>query len=131
MSEQTQNETRQKTLNPQGYYSSTTSGFDAVQSRHDLLQPLAAMPEIMQSVEDEQLELAIGELRLGQRIQEELKRQGRSVTWLARQLGKERPGLYYIFRQNSIDVELLLRISFFLKHDFMRDIDEMYRANML
>ena len=62
-----------------------------------------------------------------QRINEELKRQGRNVSWLARQLCMERTSLYYTFRQNSIDVELLLRISSFLGHNFMQDVAEMLK----
>ncbi|MBQ0130022.1 MAG: XRE family transcriptional regulator [bacterium] len=70
----------------------------------------------------------MNDLRIGQRIYDELKRQGRSVTWLAKQLGMERTSLYYIFRQNSIDVELLLRISAFIGHNFIQDLDNVYKS---
>ena len=85
-------------------------------------------PSIMQLDRNERLKMAVGELRIGQRIHEELKRQGRTVAWLARQLGVERTSLYYTFRQNSIDMELLYRISFFLEHDFFQDIRELYKS---
>ena len=76
----------------------------------------------------EWLEQAVNDLRMGRRIQEELKRQGRTTTWLARQLGMERTSLYYTFRQNSIDVELLLRISAFIGHNFIQDLDNVYKS---
>ena len=50
------------------------------------------------------------------------------MAWLARQLGKDRPNLYYFFDRNTIDAELLLRISYFLKHDFLQDVNEVCKA---
>lgn len=76
----------------------------------------------------ERLEQAVNDLRIGQRIHEELKRQGRTVTWLARQLCMERTSLYYTFRQNSIDMELLMRISAFIGHNFLQDVADVYKA---
>lgn len=72
--------------------------------------------------------LMLGEMRIGQRIYDELKEQGRSVSWLARQLGMERTSLYYTFHNNSIDLELLLRISAFLGHNFMQDVADVFKA---
>ena len=80
------------------------------------------------SSENERLHKAIDEMRIGQRVHEELLRQGRSVAWLARQLGKERPNLYYFFDRNTIDAKLLLHISYFLNHDFMQDVNEVCKA---
>ena len=79
----------------------------------------------------ERPKLAIDDLRIGQRIHEELKRQGRTVAWLARQLGVERTGLYYTFRQNSIDMELLYRVSVVLDHNFFQDVSELYKSSRL
>ena len=70
----------------------------------------------------------LGEMRIGQRIYNELKDQGRSVSWLARQLNMERTSLYYTFHNNSIDLELLLRISFHLNYNFLQDVAEVYKA---
>ena len=83
-------------------------------------------PDTIQLDKTKELKLAIAELRIGQRIHEELKQQGRTVAWLAKQLGMERTSLYYTFRQNSIDLELLLRISFFLNHNFLQDIMDLF-----
>ena len=75
----------------------------------------------------DRMKLAIKELSIGRRIREELRRQGRTVSWLARQLCMERTSLYYTFRQNSIDTEMLLRISFFLNHNFLQDVSDVCR----
>jgi len=55
---------------------------------------------------------------IGEIIKEELHRQGRSVTWLARKLYCDRTNVYNIFKRQSIDTETLLRISSILGHDF-------------
>ena len=85
-------------------------------------------PDTIQLDKAKELKLAIAELRIGQRIHEELKQQGRTVAWLAKQLGMERTSLYYTFRQNSIDLGLLVRISFYLEHNFIQDIDNVYKS---
>ena len=89
------------------------------------------IPPVTQKDRTERLELAVKDLQIGQRIQTELKEQGRSVSWLARQLGMERTSLYYTFRQNSIDLELLMRISFHIGHDFLKDISQVYNFYQL
>ena len=85
-------------------------------------------PFVMQLDRNERLKLAINDLRIGQRIHEELKRQGRTVSWLAKQLCMERTSLYHTFRQNSIDTEYLLRISYFLGHNFLQDEADVFKA---
>lgn len=123
MTEQVQNESKQLPLDSQGFYSNITNGFGIYQEHSDVFRP-----DIMQLDRSERLKLAVGELSIGKRIHEEVKRQGRNVAWLARQLGVERTSLYYTFRQNSIDVELLLRISYFLEHNFLQDMADMYKS---
>ena len=86
------------------------------------------IPPVTQKDRTERLELAVKDLQIGQRIQTELKEQGRSVSWLARQLGMERTSLYYTFRQNSIDMELLMRISAFTNHNFLQDVADVFKA---
>ena len=39
----------------------------------------------------------------------------------------KRTSLYYTFRQNSIDMELLLRISLFLNHISLQDMADVYK----
>ena len=85
------------------------------------------VPPVTQKDRNERLKLAMNDLHIGQRIHEELKRQGRTVTWLAQQLCMERPSLYYTFRQNSIDMELLMRISAFMEHNFLQDVADVFK----
>ena len=61
-------------------------------------------------------------VNIGERIREELIRQERSVSWLARKLNCQRSGVYRIFRKNSIDTQLLVQISQILQHNFMREL---------
>ncbi|MBO5262769.1 MAG: XRE family transcriptional regulator [Bacteroidaceae bacterium] len=57
-------------------------------------------------------------IHIGQLIYEEMQRQERTPAWLARKINCERPNVYYIFKQESINTDLLLRISRALNHDF-------------
>lgn len=94
---------------------------------HPDIEYAEVFPPVMQNNRNERLKLAIDNMRIGQRIHDELKSQGRSVTWLAQQLCVERTTLYYTFRQNSINAEFLLRISFFLNHNFLQDVADLYK----
>lgn len=127
MNIQTQNKTDEVPIAAQGFYSSVTCGFDNLQDGPDASQA-AARPDIMQKDKTERLESAIKDLQIGKRIQTELKEQGRSVSWLAKMLGMERSSLYYTFRQNSIDMELLLRISCLIGHNFLKDVYDVFIA---
>lgn len=57
-------------------------------------------------------------------IEEELHRQERSVTWFANKLYCDRTNTYKIFKRQSIDTELLLRISQVLHVNFLNIIRE-------
>ena len=127
MNVQVQNKTNESQRVSQGFYSSVTYGFGDLQDDTDDSQ-VVVKPDVMQKDKAERLKLAINDLQIGKRIQTELKQQGRTVTWLAQQLGMERTGLYYTFRQNSIDVELLLHISAFTEHNFLQDVADVYKA---
>ena len=59
-------------------------------------------------------------IHVGRLIEEELHRQGLSVTWFAEQLCCARTNVYKIFGKSSIDTELLLRISYILRYDFFQ-----------
>lgn len=48
---------------------------------------------------------------IGKVIEEELRRQERTVVWLARRLSCNRTNVYKLFNRTSIDAELLLKIS--------------------
>ena len=55
---------------------------------------------------------------IGNLIKEELKRQGRTVTWLASELHYSRQHMYYILGQGFIYTDLLLKISEIINTDF-------------
>ena len=57
-------------------------------------------------------------IHIGRLIKAELDRQGRKAQWFADQLCFERTNVYNIFRRQSIDADLLLRISKILQYDF-------------
>lgn len=59
-------------------------------------------------------------IHIGQLIKDELDRQERTPTWLARKINCERPNVYYIFSQKSINTDLLTRISIALNTDFFQ-----------
>lgn len=59
-------------------------------------------------------------INIGQEIRQELKRQGRTVTWLSRQLGTSRMACYRIFDCYSIDTQVLRRICVLLGRDFYK-----------
>ena len=61
---------------------------------------------------------------VGQRIKEELERQERSVSWLARKLNCTRAAIYRIFAKNSIDTALLTEISLLLRYNFFQELSD-------
>ena len=72
------------------------------------------------SVKDLQQTVPPFMIHIGKLIEEEMHRQERTPAWLARKINCARPKVYYIFRQESINTDLLLRISQALKHDFFK-----------
>lgn len=63
-----------------------------------------------------------GKIHVGRMIETELRRQNKTVSWLARSICHERSSIYKIFSRRSVDVYLLLQISVLLNHDFFLDI---------
>ena len=61
-------------------------------------------------------------MNIGQEIQEELQRQERTVSWLARKLGCNRVAVYRIMQKNSIDTSLLQSISVALHRNFFSSL---------
>ena len=69
-------------------------------------------------------------VHIGKAIKAELERQERSVTWFAKKLYCERTNVYSIFKRESIDTELLLRISIVLHRNFFMDyIEELSKSD--
>ena len=68
------------------------------------------------------------EPHIGNLIKEELNKQGRTITWLARQLGFSRQNAYKIFNRRWIYTDLLLKICDLLDYDFFKCYSD-YRNN--
>lgn len=60
-------------------------------------------------------------VHIGSLIEQELRRQERSVTWFAKKLYCDRTNVYKIFKKQSIDTQLLEQISIILQHNFFED----------
>ena len=66
-------------------------------------------------------------IHIGRLIREKMKEERRSVIWLADEIGCERDAVYKIFDKQSIDVDLILRISIALKINFFCYYSDYYR----
>ena len=55
---------------------------------------------------------------IGKLIQERLKYEEHSISWLARKINCDRSNIYRIFEREHIDSELLLRLSVVLNYNF-------------
>lgn len=64
----------------------------------------------------------ITDIHIGKMIEQMLREQRRSVAWLASQLYCDRTNAYKILKRQNIDIQLLMRISKILSHDFFLDI---------
>lgn len=62
------------------------------------------------------------EIHIGQMIRAELKAQGRTVVWFAEAIHRDRSDVHKMFKRASIDLDMLIRISRILNHDFLHDI---------
>ena len=60
------------------------------------------------------------QVHIGHIIREQLLKDERSVSWLARQIHCTRNHLYKVFRKASLDCELLLRISKAMNFNFFQ-----------
>ena len=66
-------------------------------------------------------------LPIGQLIKEELASQERTVSWFARKLHLDRSNVYRLFQKNSVDTDLLGRISLILDRDFFEEMSSNFR----
>ena len=67
-------------------------------------------------------------MHIGNVLRDKLKQDGRSVVWLAHELGCHRTNVYNLFDKYSIDTQLLARISVIMNHNFFNlykeEVDE-------
>ena len=66
------------------------------------------------------MEKSGNDLHIGHLIQEQLRKDQRSVGWLAREIGCTRNHFYKIFSKSSLDGDLLLRISLSMHFNFFQ-----------
>ena len=59
---------------------------------------------------------------IGDMIHEVLRKQGRTVVWLASQIPCTTNNMHKILKKQSIDIELLYRISSVLDYNFFQEI---------
>lgn len=59
-------------------------------------------------------------IHIGQLIHEQLRKDQRSVGWLAREIHCSRNNLYKMFRKPSLDTDLLLSISKAMQFNFFQ-----------
>lgn len=59
-------------------------------------------------------------IHIGSIIKEKFDKLGLPVSWFAKQLCCDRTNVYSIFKRESIDTALLVKISTILKHDFFK-----------
>ena len=69
-------------------------------------------------------------MHIGRLIKAEVEAQGKTTSWLARELAYCRTNVYKIYDKKSIDTDLLLRISSLLKHDFFAGYSEELRRSV-
>lgn len=61
------------------------------------------------------------QIHVGSLVRAELSRQGKTITWLADQLGVQRTNCYRILYASSLHTVCLEQLSLILKHDFFAD----------
>lgn len=66
-------------------------------------------------------------LHIGHLIREQLKKDQRSASWLAREIGCTRNHVYKIFNKSSLDSDLILKVSIAMQFNFF----QYYTANFL
>lgn len=69
-------------------------------------------------------------MHIGRLIKEQMEAQGKTTSWLARELSYCRTNVYKIYDKKSIDTDLLLHISSLLKYDFFELYSEKIRRSV-
>ena len=69
------------------------------------------------------------EPHIGKLIKAKAKEQGRTITWMAKQLDYSRENMYKIFRRKWIYTDLLLKICDLLDYDFFQDFSHWRKHN--
>ncbi len=70
------------------------------------------------------------ELHIGRLLQQKLRDDERSVTWLALKLNCSRTNIYLMFKKQYIDSEMLMRLSIVMKFDFFECLSREYKIRL-
>ena len=70
------------------------------------------------------------DFHIGHLVQEQLRKDKRSVGWLSREIGCTRNHVYKIFNKPSLDGDLLLRISIAMNFNFFQYYTAEFLENM-
>lgn len=60
------------------------------------------------------------QINIGEEIQKEMENQNIGATVMAKKIDTNRRRIYRILEKNSIDTDLLFKVSKVLKHDFFK-----------
>ncbi len=69
-------------------------------------------------------------MHIGNILRERLRKEGKSVVWLARELGCHRTNVYNLFDKYSLDTVLLERLSVILNYNFFELYSEETKEKM-
>lgn len=69
-------------------------------------------------------------MHIGQLIKQKMEEEGKTVSWLARNLSYCRTNVYKIYDKKSIDTDLLMRISALLEYNFFLDYTNEFDKNV-
>lgn len=63
-------------------------------------------------------------IHIGSIIEEVIREQGRSPSWIAKELCCDRTNIYNILKRESVDTNLLLKLSSILNYNFFQHFTE-------
>lgn len=63
-------------------------------------------------------------IHIGSIIEEVIREQGRSPSWIAKELCCDRTNIYNILKRESVDTNLLLKLSCILDYNFFQHFTE-------
>lgn len=67
---------------------------------------------------------------IGQRIHDVILHRQCNITLLAAELGCDRKSVYRLFDKQSIDIQLLMRLSIILRYDFIDEYHQELKNKM-
>ena len=68
--------------------------------------------------------MAYTPIHIGSIIEEVIREQGRSPSWIAKELCCDRTNIYNILKRESVDTNLLLKLSSILNYNFFQHFTE-------